>query len=396
MGTGGGRVAINLCYLLGVLSYTSMSGARLVMSLYAIEMGAQPLLVGALIGVMQLMPLAFSMPTGLAADRHGTRWLMTGGFAFLVVAMALVVNWPSIAMLFVVAGLNGVHLAINNVALQQLAGALSAPEERARNFSNLALTGAVSNLLGPMIGGVSIDQLGYHGACGVMLAIALAGVVALVGWGGILPKGSQRLPKAAGAGEQSRPPIRDIWRLLGASALTQLCTDIYIFYLPVYARSIGLSATVIGTVMGAYAVAIFIMRAAMPALHKSLGETKLLTYSFILAGAGFAVMPLFTNPWLLGLVSAMVGLGNGSGQPLTMMMVVARSREGRSGEMLGLQLSVNGAGRAGGPFLMGAAGSLIGIPPMFIISCALMGVGALLSRGIPPARPVGRTSTRDG
>lgn len=388
-------MAINLCYLLGVLSYTSMSGARLVMSLYAIELGAQPFLVGALIAVMQAMPFLFSMPTGIASDRHGTRWLMVGGFASLVVAMVLLVTWPSMAMLFVVAGLNGVHLGVNNVALQQVAGALSAPEHRARNFSNLSLTGATSNLLGPVIGGVSIDHLGYHGASWVMLAIAMLGVLALLVWGGVLPGGSRRGKRAAEAGAGSRPPVRDIWKLLAASALTQLCTDIYIFYLPVYARSIALTATVIGIVMGTYAVAIFVIRAGMPALHKALGETRLLAASFFVAGIGFAVMPLFTNPWMLGLVSFMVGLGNGCGQPLTMMMVIARSREGRSGEMLGLQLTVNSAGRSGGPILMGAAGSLIGIPPVFVISGLLMWVGGLLSRGIPPARTAPAAKPRE-
>lgn len=388
-------MAMNLCYLLGVLSYTSMSGARLVMSLYAMELGAQPFEVGALIAVMQAMPFIFSIPIGRAADRHGTRWLITGGFSFLVVAMVLLAYWPSSPMLFVVAGMNGLHLAINNVALQQLAGVLSAPEARARNFSNLALSGAASNLLGPLIGGVSIDQLGYAGACGVMFAIALSGVIVLLVWGRVLPRGNARPSKVTGASDQTRPPIRDIWKLLGASMLTQLCTDIYIFYLPVYARSVGLSATVIGMVMGTYAVAIFIMRAAMPALHKALGETWLLSYSFLLAGAAFLVMPLFTNPWLLGLVSVMVGLGNGCGQPLTMMMVVARSREGRSGEMLGLQLTVNGAGRSGGPVLMGAAGSLIGIPSVFVISFVLMWAGSLLARGIPPARSAAKGIPRE-
>lgn len=388
-------MAMNLCYLLGVLSYTSMAGARLVMSLYAIELGAQPFLVGALIAFMQAMPLILSIPTGIATDRHGTRWLMLGGFACLVVAMVLLVTWPTMAMLFVVAGLNGVHLGVNNVALQQLAGVLSAPEHRARNFSNLSMTGATSNLLGPVIGGVSIDHLGYHGASWVMLAIAMLGVVALLVWGGILPGGIPRARRMQENAAGSRPPLRDIWKLLAASALTQLCTDIYIFYLPVYARSIALSATAIGFVMGSYAVAIFAARATTPSLHKVLGETRLFAASFFVAGIGFAMMPLFTSPVLLGLVSIILGLGNGCGLPITMMMVIARSREGRSGEMLGLQLTVNSAARSGGPILMGAAGSLIGISPVFLVSAALMWMGGLLARGIPPVRSATQAANRE-
>ena len=88
-------------------------------------------------------------------------------------------------------------------------------------------------------------------------------------------------------------------------------------------------------------------------------------------------------------VSFLIGLGAGCGQPLTMMMVVARSAEGRSGEMLGLQLTTNGLVRTAGPALLGVAGSLIGLGPVFLISAVLMAAGGAVSRrlAITPAAP---------
>jgi len=380
-------MAFVICLALGVLSYTAMSGARLVISLYAIELGAQPFAVGMLIATLQVMPLFLSLPVGRLADRFGTRWLMTAGFAGLIAGMLLLAVAPSLSMFFVASGLNGVLLGINNVALQQLAGALSAPAERARNFSNLALTGATGNLLGPLIAGVSIDQLGHGGAGLVMLGVAVAGAATLLAWGARLPQGSGRA--AAKSKERRRPPLRDIWQILLVSALVQLCTDVFLFYMPVYGRAIGLSATTIGLVMAAFAVAVFLVRAIMPNLLNRLGEGGLLRYSFFVAGAGFALAPAFTHPGMLALVSFLIGLGAGVGQPLTMMMVVGRSAAGRSGEMLGLQLTANGVIRSGGPVLLGMMGSLIGLGPVFIFSALLMGAGGFLSRRAaePPATP---------
>jgi len=39
--------------------------------------------------------------------------------------------------------------------------ALWGPEQRARNFSNFSLIGAVTSFVGPLIAGLSIDHLGY-------------------------------------------------------------------------------------------------------------------------------------------------------------------------------------------------------------------------------------------
>jgi len=371
-------VALILCLALGVLSYTAMSGARLLISLYAIELGAQPFAVGMLIATLQVVPLFLSLPVGRLADRFGTRWLMTAGFTSLVAGMLVMVAAPALAMFFLVSGFNGVLLGINNVALQQLAGALSSPADRARNFSNLALTGATGNLAGPLLAGVSIDHLGHGGAGLVVLGFALAGAATLLIWGRLLPGGSGRI--AEKSRECRRQPLREIWQILLLSALVQLCTDVFLFYMPVYGRAVGLSATTIGSVMAAFAVAVFLVRAIMPNLLNRLGEGRLLRYSFYVAGTGFALAPAFTYAWPLAMVSFLIGLGAGVGQPLTMMMVVARSAAGRSGEMLGLQLTTNGVVRSGGPVLLGIIGSLAGLGPVFAISALLMGVGGLVSR----------------
>ncbi len=378
-----------ICLALALLTWISMTGARLLLTLYAIEFGAQPFTVGMLIATLQVVPLLVSLPTGRLADRYGTRWLMMLGFAGVSVAMLLTRFEPSLAMLFVASALNGVLLGVNGVALQSVMGVVSRPEQRARNFSNLALAGSASNFVGPLLAGVSIDHLGYGGASLVLLSVAIAGMLALLAWGARLPAGSGR--RAAEAGRGGLPPWRALWQVLMVSALVQMCTDLFLFYVPVYGRSVALSATDIGVITAAFGVSTVLMRAIMPNLLRRLGEARMLAYSFYLAAAGFMLIPFFSTVAPLVAVSFLIGIGAGSGQPITMMMVVARSAKGRSGEMLGLQLTANGIARTGGPALLGVAGSLAGLAPVFVISAVLMALGGVVSAGI-----VARQRARDG
>ena len=382
-------MAASICLVLALLTFVSMTGARLLLTLYAIEFGAQPFTVGMLIATLQVVPLLVSLPMGRLADRHGTRWLMMLGFAAVSGAMLLACFQPSLTTLFVASALNGVLLGVNGVALQSVMGVVSRPEQRARNFSNLALAGSASNFVGPLLAGVSIDQLGYAGASLVLLSVAVMGMLSLLAWGERLPAGRGRRAAHAGRG---LPPLRGLWQLLMVSALVQVCTDLFLFYVPVYGRSIALSATSIGVITAAFGVSTVLMRAIMPNLLRRLGEARMLAYSFYLAAAGFMLIPFFTAVAPLVAVSFLIGIGAGSGQPITMMMVVARSAEGRSGEMLGLQLTANGIARTGGPALLGVAGSLVGLAPVFVISALLMALGGVLSAGTI-ARQAGRAGT---
>ena len=78
------------------------------------------------------------------------------------------------------------------------------------------------------------------------------------------------------------PPLR---RTLLTGAILFSGVDLLSFYLPIYGHSIGLSATTIGLILGAYAAAAFVVRLVMPAMVKKAGEEKILTLSLLVSGA---------------------------------------------------------------------------------------------------------------
>jgi predicted MFS family arabinose efflux permease len=171
-----------------------------------------------------------------------------------------------------------------------------------------------------------------------------------------------------------------IWRILATSSLMQVGQDLFQFYIPVYGHGIGLSGSAIGAVLAAFAVAIFVVRFAMPRLIARLGEERMLAYSFYLAAAGFAAVPFFTSVVPLAIVAFVFGLGMGCGQPVTTMMLFTRSAEGRSGETLGLRQVVNNALRVSAPTLFGFVASGFGLFPVFWINALMMAAGGWLTR----------------
>ena len=369
------RIAFSLLFF----AFGSVSAARVMLTLYALALGADPFGVGMLTATFYLCPLLFSWPIGRLADRHGARWLiLTGtvcGMAGLIVAFAL----PRLEALFVAALLTGLAFAFYLVTLQNLIGVLSAPEQRARNFSTFSMIGAMTNFIGPLIAGFSIDHLGHATAAAVIALLPLGGALVLVTFGRRLPGGSGT---AAAAHTSVVALLRDraIVRMLLTSSLVQLGTDLYQFYIPIYGHGLGLSASSIGAVLASFATASFLVRFALTRLIARFGEERVLTAAFGLGAAGFVLVPLCQNAFSLAAAAFVFGLGMACGQPITTMLMFSRSVQGRSGEMLGLRLTANNLMRVAGPAVFGLVAAAAGLAAVFALNALMMLGGAFSSR----------------
>jgi cyanate permease len=87
--------------------------------------------------------------------------------------------------------------------------------------------------------------------------------------------------------------------------------ELFSFYLPVYGKSIGLSASQIGLVLSSYAAAAFVVRLVMPELARRFTETGVLTGSLFVAAATYALFP-FSRVSMLVATAFLLGLGLGS------------------------------------------------------------------------------------
>jgi MFS family permease len=366
-------------------AFGSVAAARVLLTLFALELGADASAVGLLTATFYFCPLLLSWPIGRLADRGSARWLVFTGNLCGTASLLVPFFAARIEALFLAALLTGLAFAFYLVTLQNLIGVLSAPEERARNFSTFSVIGAMTNFIGPLIAGFSVDHLGASTASAVIAALPASGALVLFALG-------KRLPGGGGTSAAPRTSVsallRDprIAKVLLVSSLVQLGTDLYQFYIPLYGHGIGLSASAIGVVLATFATAAFLVRFALPRLIARLGEERVLSSAFVLGAVGYLLVPLCGNAITLAAAAFVFGLGMACGQPITTMLLFSQSSKGRTGEMLGVRLTANNLMRVAGPAAFGLLASGLGLAAVFVINAAMMLGGAYASRPSTPTR----------
>lgn len=370
-------MAIYLVTLLCVLNHAGFAGSRMLMSLYALELGADQFRVGVIMALYALGPMLLAIYAGKLVDRVGPRLPMLAGTAGTAAGLLLPYVFPGLTTLYVSAVVLGTSFQFFFVAVHGTAGAIGGAENRVRNYTAISIGFSLAAFFGPLIAGFSIDYLGHLPA---YLALAACTVVPML----MLWLGPDILPKAApgaGEGEQKQSAFdllrdRKLLNTLIASGLISAAWDLYQFYFPIYGHSIGLSASAIGVIISAFAVAVFVIRIVLPSLVRRWSEFEILIYTIALAGVSFLLFPLTENPYLLAAVSFLLGLGVGCGQPLSGSLIYHLSPPGRAAEGAGVRVMFNNVTHLGVPLLFGGIGTAFGFAPVFVSCSALLLFGS--------------------
>jgi MFS family permease len=371
-------MTLSISVALAFLTHVGFAGSRLAVPLFAIDQGASPFVVGAIVALYAMFPAVLALAAGRMIDRLGFKIPLLFGTGGVFTALVLPCLWPSMAMLYFTASLLGIAFMALQLASQTLAGAIAAPAERARNFSHLSLGFALANLGGPLLAGFLIDRIGHAWTFG---ALALPLVPAIV----VSALGSRWIPnvhakaEAVGGGMFDLLKIKALRDTLIASGIVSAAWDVYQFFMPIYGRALGLSATAIGVVMSAFAVAIILVRIVLPFAVRRSGEARLFTYAMFVAGAAFCLIPLFQGAWALAAASFLLGVGCGVGQPLSMTMVFNTSPKDRVGEATGMRITVNQVLHFAIPLLFGAMGSVAGFAAVFLTNAGFLVAGGFAS-----------------
>ena len=366
--------------LIVMFNMSAFRASKVLVSLYAIELGASQFIIGVMIAMYSLLPVLLALQVGKLADRLGARLPMLIGSTGVALGLALPWAFESMAALYASAALIGVSHMMANVSAQNLVGSVGGPEDRTRNFSNYALVMAMGSFIGPLAGGFSIDHFGHARSYLFAAALPLLPVFILC-----CVRQVRSGPRVKSEEEQavlsasllSNPMLR---RTLIASAMAVTGQDLFQFYMPIYGHSVGLSASAIGMVLGMFGIAAFIVRIWLPLLVKRWGADTVFGWSLFVAAGAFLLFPLFTSAFMLSVVALVLGLGMGCAQPVTLMLVYSRAPEGRSGEALGMRVTINQITHIVVPVVFGTLGSAFGIAPVFIINALIQAGGGWLNR----------------
>lgn len=173
---------------LTVLTHTSFKGSKVLVALFAIDLGASPFTIGLLFATYALFPVLLAVQAGRLSDRYGVRGPMIVGACGLVAALLVPFAWPKIAALAVSAGLIGICYIFYTIAVQHVIGALGSGAERTGNYSVFSLGIGLTALLGPTTAGFSIDLIGHRSAYLLLAMLAALPLLALLLVRGLLPR----------------------------------------------------------------------------------------------------------------------------------------------------------------------------------------------------------------
>jgi len=362
-----------------LINQMAFKGSKVLMSLFAMNLGADPFIVGVLISLYSLFPLFLAVYAGRLSDRLGPRIPMLLGSLGLALGLLLPFLWPRLSTLLISAAMIGCLYIFFTVSVQHLVGSFGSGEMRTRNFSTFSLGVAVSAMLGPTLTGFSIDLVGHELTYLFLALLPAAPALFLIFSGGALP-----LAEAAARKTQRHPldllrsvPLR---RALVTAGIIETGLELFNFYMPIYGHSLGLSASVIGIIMGAFAAAMLLMRSVMPIMVRKSSEETALFGSLGLAAFICVLFPFVADVYLLVGISFVLGLGLGCCSPLSLIITYNRAPDGRSGEAMGMRQTVNKFIQVLLPVIVGTLGSAFGVGPAFWMNALMLASGSYIMK----------------
>ncbi|MDA0237018.1 MAG: MFS transporter [Proteobacteria bacterium] len=368
---------------IGALCHLAFISTRFSVSLYAIDKDASAFTVGVILSLFSVVPMLISVRIGKWIDSSGPFIPMSFGIFITLTGatLPLVFSYETadLAPLLVAACLVGTGSTFSILSMQQYLGELSAPEKRSAVFSWFAMGQSISGFLGPVLGGIIIDDFSHRLSFLLPIGVSVSA--------GLFLFFTQR-NKRAKANLVSSPKItnsfqlfryKELRDLMIITVLISMCWDLQNFVIPIYGSEVGLSASKIGFILGSFALATFAIRLLMPLLKKYVTEWQILISTLACAAVCFFIFPFLETYLLFMLIAFALGLGLGAAQPNIMTLVHSTAPEGRVAEALGLRLTIIHANQVALPLIFGAFGATLGTSAIFWIISALAFGGVLLA-----------------
>jgi len=341
-----------------------------------------------------LLPLsALLLLGGAADDRYGRKRLLVMGTALFAAASIACALAPSLTMLLVGRGVQGIGAAILMPSSLAILGASFSGEARGRAIGIWASMGAVMAAVGPVLGGWLIDTVGWRAIFLINLPLA-AGAIVL----GLLYLKDTR--------DEDRPALDIPGGLLATAALGMLTWGLTIGS----GRAGWTMTAIIVAVVGAVLLLAFVgveklrgERAMMPlAMFGSPGFIGLTLLTLLLYGALGALLVLV--PYVLIQASGYTGIQAGSALvPVAIVLALLSPLMGQLAGRMGarIPLTIGPLVVAGGFLLVLRMGAQADywtqvLPAILAISIGMSGAVAPLTNAVLGAVDARHTGSASG
>jgi MFS family permease len=310
---------------------------------------------------------------GHFADRMNRAWIWVLSLTINAVATVVLVFSTSLFDIILLRLFGGIGMGAFWSTGEIVVTDITPPEGRVKEMGRYAIALAAGALMGPFIGGLIIEALGYLPLFVISTAVIVVAVVQAIAR--VVPGYSRKGDHFSLSSLRVLPTIRGllpwylmlfcygvVWSLLGS-----------IF--PGYANSTGVGAALIGFLFSAFGVARIFSYATVHR-YTRFGEKRVLLFSSALIFCGLLIQGALPNfiSFLVGIL--LIGAGEGVVFPITINLIASHFPLDRAGIAVASYESSVNIGETVSPYLAGFLASMINIESSFLVMSVF---GALMA-----------------
>jgi len=322
---------------------------------------------------------------GLLADRYGRKIMVVRAMFGGSVVIALMGLANSVGQLVVLRAIQGV-LTGTVPAATTLVASGTPPERRGYALGLLQMAIYSGASVGPMLGGLIADHVGYQATfwvTGALLFSAGVLVSALVHEEFTSPEKSDSRKKShLWDGLVMVLRTRALVSVFAISVLMRMGMRVVGPMLPLFVQEIAAAGTKVasltGAIEGAGAAAAAVAAVVLGRISDRLGYRRILLICGVVACALFGAMAAVQTPTQLLILRALGGAAMGGIVASTSALQARLVPKDRFGAVYGVDTSVVAVANAAAPMIGAVLAASYGLPSVFLGAAALYGVATLV------------------
>jgi MFS family permease len=373
-------------YVPTLLNSTSQMALLILLPLYTLDAGYNAAFAATIVGLRGVGILLFDIPAGVLVARFGEKAILLTGLALILAGNVLLAAAAHPWLLMLAAVLLGAGISAWMIGRQSYIVDTCAPEEVGRAIAVMAGLQRVGMFLGPAAGGLLAAQVGYSVTFIVGAGVALiAGLLVLSFTKNVWPTDAAAVAGFRGAIEVLRSHGKVFATAGVASFSLQLMRAARELLVPLFGAAVGLDVAAIGIIYSLssaidmslfYPVGVWIDR------HGRKWSAVSSTFVFSVA---LAVLPLVVGYYSLLAVGLLLGLANGLGTGIVMVMGADLSRDTlHRGQFLGVWRLIGDVGVSVAPLVTGALAGLASLAAASLCVAGLGFAGTLMMMSLVP------------
>jgi MFS family permease len=370
-------------YLPSLLMAITQEALTILLPLYVLELGATPAFAALIAGLRGVGVLLFDVPAGMLVARFGDKPVLLGGLGLILSGLVLLSLTTAPWALGLAALALGTGHAAWMLGRQSYLADICAPQELGRAIAAMAGLQRGGALIGPVAGGVLAGIAGYPVAFIVGALGAIVAAVTVIVFARDVAHADTRGDVGFGGTLRVLREQRYVLATAGSSALVlQLMRTSRQLLVPLFGEAAGLGVTTIGWIYSLSSVVDIALFYPSGVLADRWGRKWSAVPSMALYSLGLALLPLATGFYSLLAAAVLLGLANGIGTGVVMILGADLGRaSGSYGQFLGLWRLMGDCGMSLAPVVTGAVAGAAGLAAASL-TVAAIGVAGTMVMGL--------------